>query len=118
MSNHCYDRFKAWISQTTGGAIHGEVVVAELYDAAQAELSALREELDNEKARIPQYIAERAQTEQYLTAAEQRNAELVELLQETVPALSLAASAFKAQKPVYTKVKNALFKPTESGASE
>ena len=79
--------------------------------------AALREELAGCEATMRFNEGKNHEIHQRLTAAEQRNAELVELLRETVPALSLAASAFKAQKPVYIKVKNAL-KPTESGASE
>lgn len=87
------------------------------YDATQSELTALREELATAKKVSDNFEAIAENRQRRMIAAEQRYAELVELLRETVPALALAASSFKAQKPTYTKVKNAL-KPTESGASE
>lgn len=103
-------------------------------DSTQSELAALREELATEKrnehnSEVAYQAAIEKQNElrdrknsivdlqQRLTAAEQRNAGLVELLRETLPALALGASAFKSVKPVQMKVK-AVLKPTESGASE
>lgn len=112
-------------------------VAAEL-GAAQSELAALREELAQWKhmvgavcATIPlaetlkateakpsmvQYFkglhAERDNLRKYLTAAEQRNSELVEFLTE------LRVSAWHALPgPIIGKI-NAILKPTESGASE
>lgn len=90
------------------------------YDAVKAELAALRERtatmLEEHRKHRDLAIDEQDAISKLLTAAEQRNAELVELLCEAMPHLDTAASAFKAAKPVRDKVRAAL-KPTESGAS-
>lgn len=113
--NMCKDPNGPWVL-VGDAAIRAQAVVGKL-DAAQSELSALREELAVQVMTIQELAGANEDLQQRLKSAEQRNAELVELLRETVPALALAASSFKAQKPIYAKVKNAL-NPTESGASE
>lgn len=99
----------------------GEFVTFLDYEAALAREAALREELAQTKRTAITEIEALHRTmygqAKDLTAAEQRNAELIELLRETLPALALGASAFKSVKPVQMKVRAAL-KPTESGASE
>ena len=89
MSLYCHDRFKTWISATTGGDVLGEVVVAELYDAAQSELAALREELATANRGLANCkLALDAQTHNYNTSqqrladADRRNAELLDLLRD------------------------------------
>jgi hypothetical protein len=94
----------------------GEVVVAEDYDAAQSELAALREELAQLR-RWEQTIRENSPLVQRLTAAEQRNAELVELLRDAACAVKDHAMTAWAV-PLYIRINNALAQPTESGASE
>lgn len=97
----------------------GQFVSSEAFDAAQSELAALREELANEKARIPQYIAERAAAEQRLTATEQRNALLAVLLQRVVDsaALTMEQEASFELESLEADI-CAVLKPTESGVSE
>lgn len=89
-------------------------VKASHFDAAQSELAALREEL----AEIKESLAYRGsllnRTQQRAEAAEQRNAELVELLR------SIKRHDPDTQcmsYPMHRRIDAAL-KPTESGASE
>lgn len=104
MSNHCHDRFKTWISQTTGGDMLGEVVVAELYDAAQVELAALREELD-----VTDKEVEGLQSA--LSDAEQRNSDLIELLRDIKSLIEPMGMPNAIEKI------NAAINPAESGAN-
>ena len=46
MSEPCKIRFTTWINQKAGGAVLGEVVVAEEHDTALSQLAALREQLN------------------------------------------------------------------------
>lgn len=120
MENKELRQYSAFV-QYGYGAYDSTVVIASEH---VAQVAALREELAELSdlkayATIPlrERCAERKDLEQRLTAAEQRNAELVELLRGAMPTLDLAADAFKSAKPVRNKVRAAL-KPTESGASE
>ncbi len=112
----------------------GEYVYSVDYDAAQSELSALREELTiwktkaceaaEREAALREELAklrerhdtvkcQRNDAQQRLTAAEQRNAVLCDLLDEAqVIAGHSFSTAFVAE------IDAALAKPTESGASE
>jgi muramoyltetrapeptide carboxypeptidase LdcA involved in peptidoglycan recycling len=78
--------------------------------AAQSELAALREELAEANIEVGSQRHFRESAEQLLTSAEQRNAELVELLRDcrlrTIWPSDLTARI------------DAALKPTESGASE
>lgn len=106
-------------------------VKASDYDATQSELAALREELtksreaakeelDGVKYTRRKFRRERDDLQQRLTAAEQRNAELVELLQATsspvVDGELFTMERFQARANARTYL--ASIKPTESGASE
>lgn len=107
-----------------------ECVYASDYDAAQSELSALREELAAHKYKSELYdevwpkatgmgfmnitmaLAEIPRLQQRLTAAEERNAQLVELLRESL-------EEDDGTSDWLDRVVAALRdKPTESGASE
>lgn len=79
--------------------------------ALREELATLRESYESMRDRKNSIV----DLQQRLTIAEQRNAELVELLREVLPSLNLAANAFKSVKLIRNKVRAAL-KPTESGA--
>lgn len=93
------------------------------HSAAQAELSALREELagysaanmvlrdelKTERLRAVAAVGDANEAEQRLTATEQRNADLVELLRECV--------TMPYKDGLLSRITAAL-KPTESGASE
>lgn len=92
----------------------------ELYNAAIDERDALREELAEEKERSSQYGRAFNETSRKLnelqprlTAAQQRNAELVELLHKARRSIdpSCAGKALRMEL-------DAALKPTESGASE
>lgn len=113
----------------------GEWVRLEDYDAAQVELAALRlqcggmqmsldeaaeredalrEELSSNEMIIQELAGANDEQQQRLTAAEQRNAELVELLRDVV---ELPGARSIRPRTLWAKVDAAL-KPTESGASE
>lgn len=124
MNYACKERFTTWIDQKIGGAILGEVVIAEVHDAALLQVAALREELATAKRGLANCkVALDAQTHNYgvanlrLTAAEQRNSELVELLRSMSPWLQqiMARSQYDLE---FMPVVRAALKPTESGASE
>jgi peptidoglycan hydrolase CwlO-like protein len=88
-------------------------VLAADFDAAQAELAALREELDTITAAAKALRDEWRVDQQRLTAAEQRNAELVELL--TSIKLGDPDKQYLSY-PMHRRIDAAL-KSTESGAS-
>lgn len=89
-----------------------QFVLASDYDAAQAELAALREELETSRA-AHQITAQAATSAQKrLTAAEQRNAELERRLKHFANCADVRQVGAMAMDFV------AALKPTESGASE
>lgn len=138
MSEACNERFTTWIAQKIGGSMLGEVVVAELYDAAQSEMAALREELAGANSRVDtlksantswqegqsELLKDLAGMTTYrdnaitkitrlrgeLTAAEQRNATITELLRQ--------AATYGGLTPLWHDKVQRFIKPTESGASE
>jgi len=61
----------------------GYYVYSKDFDAAQSELAALREELARKDVVIEDMIESNCDMGQFLAAAEQRNADLVELLRDT-----------------------------------
>lgn len=96
--------------------VFAECVLGEDYDAAQSELAALREELAEYQKILASYknnyvtnLAYNA-VQSSLTAAEQRNAELVVMLRQAW--IDECVSAEDCRKI------DAALKPTESGASE
>jgi len=93
-------------------------------DTAQSELAALREELALAKDTAASWkssadgLAEEARDiDKSLTAAEQRNAGLIELLQECVNVVRFGED-FDLPVTTMDRIDEALAKPTESGASE
>ena len=98
----------------------------------QSELAALREELAAARAECERHknvralaVKDAAKVCQRLTAAEQRNAELVELLRETDRIIhrhqseqAMSISVGRRLQEARHKINSALTKPTESGASE
>lgn len=90
----------------------------QLLDEALAREATLREERELWKGRATNLTHTNADLQQRLTAAEQHNAELVELLREALPHLDTAVSAFKAVKPTRDKVRDALKQITESSIHE
>ena len=109
MSDPCNQRFHTWIALKIGGSTIGEVVVAELYDAAQSELAAFREELADTKANLIDY-------QQRLAVAEQRNATLLETAQGLTIQLHAAIGNTEHHEDCIRDL--AELQPTESGASE
>lgn len=66
---------------------------------------------------LDRVTAERDAPQARLTAADERADVLEGLLREALPALYLAAGAFKSVKPIHNKVRAAL-KPVEGGGDE
>lgn len=83
-----------------------QVIDARHYDAAQSELAALREELTESHRR-------EALLQDMVTAAEQRNAELIGLLTRTLAYYT--ESCFPEDLLVEVKIAIGALKPTESG---
>lgn len=105
---------------------HGAWVLDIDYDAAQSELAALREELQRitcaYRTELDELAARNYDMRFKLAAAEQRNAELVELL-KTVPFGLHTGSMFidgecKCRQCEFVRAVGIAIKPTESGASE
>jgi len=99
-----------------------QVIDARHYDAAQSELAALREELTTAKRSLANCkLALDAQTHNYgvtnlrLTAAEQRNAELLEIAEGLT--IQLHATIGNTEHHEDCMRDLAALKPTESGAS-
>lgn len=109
MSEPCNQRFHTWIEQKIGGSMIGEVVVAELYDDAQSELAALREELAQAESMRKFWANSAVELDKRLTAAEQRNADLLS-------AMEMMADNSDDREVV--EICRNYLKPTESGASE
>lgn len=102
------------------------LVLGSNYDAAQSELSALREELASQVMTIQELAGANDDLQQRLAAAEQRNSELVELLSKAKLAVDDVAENCEDQTDWSTANSmhslseriDAAIKPTESGASE
>lgn len=85
------------------------------YDAAQVELDALREELLRLEEEYDTLEHANITLKLNFAAAEQRNAELIELLRDSYPTMPCYNGALKSE--IRDRIEAAL-KPTESGASE
>ena len=103
-------RHVTWFPSEIGGDMLENVVRASDFDAAQSELAALREDL----AAI---INNRNELKERLTAAEQRNVGLVELLEEVLSEVPHGWGASFSESELADRIRAAI-KPTESGASE
>ncbi|MGS0735514.1 hypothetical protein ACVBEG_02910 [Pseudomonas sp. GG8] len=95
----------------------GQYVLASDYDAALAREAALREELESFKDRRFAARLEKDELRKRLTIAEQRNAELVELLQECVNVVRFGED-FDLPITTMARIDALLTNSTESGASE
>lgn len=107
----------------------GDWVSSSDFDAALAREAALREELakareaakeelDGVKYTRRKFRQERDDLQQRLTAAEQRNAELVELLSNVSESVTGRNGTFARIPADWFDKRDAVLKPTESGASE
>lgn len=88
----------------------GEYVYSADYDAAQSELSALREELARKDVVIEDMLESNSDMTTCLAAAEQRNATITQLLRQ--------AATYGGLTPLWHDKVQRFIKPTESGASE
>lgn len=103
--------------------VFAECVLGEDYDAGQSELAALREELEQANGALSIANETIGKFADSLTAAEQRNAELVELLRDVSKQAgdhhaSHQSWNLKTQLANIHQKIDAALKPTESGASE
>lgn len=102
-----------------GGVVEskdGELVDYSVYAAAQSELAALREELDEMTDNFNVAVRQKLELSKRLTAAEQWNAELQGLL--TVWMFGYETGTLgPGHSNIYARTMTAI-KPTESGASE
>lgn len=105
------DPFGDWV--LAGDAAHRQTTASMALNAAQAELSALREELAVAKQEIESRIGNEVSAIEALTAAEQRNAEHESMLRHFASCADVRQVGTLAMGYVA-----ALLKPTESGASE
>lgn len=78
------------------------------YVAPKVRIAQMEKELADHIASKNAFAKNAIDLQKRAVAAEQRNTELTELLRETLPALTLGASAFKSIKPTQLKVKAAL----------
>lgn len=92
---------------------NGSFVLSCDYDAAQSELSALREELAECNKRKAWWVDSAKTLDERLTAAEQRNAELIALLEHAYGAIN----ENDGWKELCARIL-AVVQPAESGASE
>lgn len=83
--------------------------------AAQSELAALREELENRTNRVAELAQQRNDLQQRLADAERRNAECIALLRRSTADKGQDLKAWWNDRAL---ILQAALKPTESGASE
>jgi hypothetical protein len=93
------------------------LVKSSVYYAAQAELSALREELARKDVVIEDMLESNSEMTTCLTAAEQRNETLAELLDKVLNEVPHGWGESFTDSELAERIRQAI-KPTESGASE